>query len=604
MLEEVFKLKSSIRQKLITLLLLFTIIPFGASIVVTFLYTKESLKDQAIEENVNLLYQGKVNIDSYVKELNNLTLSVYNNLEFISYLKSANLREQPISVRSVNQVLQTILYADQSIESVDLFIEKNSQFITTSKQSSVIYSEQRKDLNFSFYEQASESPFNLYIKPNEGKNPHHSFSLHRSLQNVPSEDILAYISLQINGRKLVELSEHLYTEGNEELFIVTTEGDFVYQSSPILNERKEQDWISEVLLHEQKSGVLEWSESNEPFVLIYDTIAESRGGWKLIKIIPASTLFESAYNVAFINIIFGMLGLFLVIVATLFVSFKITNPLTVLVKNINEVKKGNMKVQFHSLGNDEIGELGDSFKSMVKKMDQLINREYKLEIENKTNQLKVLQSQINPHFLYNALQSIGTLALKSDAPKVYTLITDLSKIMRYSINTSESMVTLSQELDYLSSYLLLQKQRFEDKLDYSIIIKNDVKEVYVPKMILQPLVENYFNHGFDSHEVVGIVSVTCNKHKDKIVIEIQDNGLGVSEERLEMINTQLATNQNMVSNSGTGIGLQNVYRRLKLYYGEHTEMSLENIQTGGFNVRITLPIKMEGEILEGDHSRR
>ncbi|KMK77481.1 sensor histidine kinase [Alkalihalobacillus pseudalcaliphilus] len=588
-------MKSSIRQKLIILFLIFTIIPFGSSILVTFLYTKESLKDQTIEENAHLLYQGKVNIDSYVKELNNLSLSVYNHLDFISYLKSAEVvREQYISVSVVNQVLQTILYADQSIEALSLYIERNQQFITTSKQSSVIYSQQLNQSNVQFYQKAYEDPYNLYIKPSE-QQTNASFTLHRSLQNVPADNTLGYISLQVNGRKLEELSRHLYSSGNEELIIITPDGNSVFQSSAIIEERDEQQWIEAVSRSGQESGVIEWQETKEPFVLIYDTIADSRGGWKLIKIIPESSLFESAYDVAYINILFGILGLSLVILATFFISYKITNPLTILVKNINEVKKGNMQVHFRTLGNDEIGELGDQFKEMVQKMDQLINREYKLEIENKTNQLKALQAQINPHFLYNALQSIGTQALKSDAPKVYSLITDLSKIMRYGIHTAESFVPLSQELSYVRSYLYLQLQRFEEKLEYSIICEEELKEIPVPKMLLQPLVENFFNHGFEQGEQAGKVTITCVQKERHIQIEVKDNGIGISAERLAQIQKQLKNPEPMESSSGNGVGLQNVYRRLKLYYNDQAHLELLKDLSGGFLVRLTIPNRTESD---------
>ncbi|MFK4996656.1 sensor histidine kinase [Bacillus sp. N9] len=132
--------------------------------------------------------------------------------------------------------------------------------------------------------------------------------------------------------------------------------------------------------------------------MIYNKIADSAGGWMLIKRIPYTTLYESAIQVALINILFGVIGLCLVILATFFVSFKITSPIRVLLEQIRQVEKGNMNVNFQSLGNDEIGYLGARFKEMIAKMNRLINREYKLEIENKTNQLKVLQSQINPHF--------------------------------------------------------------------------------------------------------------------------------------------------------------------------------------------------------------
>ena len=171
-----------------------------------------------------------------------------------------------------------------------------------------------------------------------------------------------------------------------------------------------------------------------------------------------------------------------------------------------------MNVKFQSLGNDEMGYLGARFNEMIGKINRLINREYKLEIENKTNQLKVLQSQINPHFLYNALQSIGTIALKNNVPQIYSLINHLSKIMRYSMNMDQDVVPLANELNYIEAYLLLQKERFGDQLDYKINATEEVKPVLIPKMVIQPIIENYFKHGFDDRYGVGAILVECNKN--------------------------------------------------------------------------------------------
>jgi two-component system sensor histidine kinase YesM len=120
---------------------------------------------------------------------------------------------------------------------------------------------------------------------------------------------------------------------------------------------------------------------------------------------------------------------------------------------------------------------------MIGKINHLINREYKLELENKTNQLKALQSQLNPHFLYNALQSIGTLALKKNVPQVYSLVTHLSKIMRYGMNMDEDMVPLTKEIDYIKAFLLLQKERFGDQFEYSLQFDKEDLTIRVPKMI-------------------------------------------------------------------------------------------------------------------------
>ncbi|WP_231686940.1 sensor histidine kinase [Bacillus sp. JCM 19034] len=251
-----------------------------------------------------------------------------------------------------------------------------------------------------------------------------------------------------------------------------------------------------------------------------------------------------------------------------------------------------MKVQFGSLGNDEIGVLGERFKSMITKINTLINREYKLELENRTNQLKVLHSQVNPHFLYNTLQSIGTSALKKQVPEVYTSLTELSHIMRYSMNMDEDVVSLQQELNYTNAYLLLQKQRFDESFQYTIDVDDDVLSWRVPKMIIQPIIENYFKHGFDTREHVGELMIVGFEKEHELTIIISDNGAGISMERLMEVYSYIYSNQQR-NNAGSNIGLKNIYARLQLYYGTRAEMLLDNRDEGGLIVTMRLPKEME-----------
>lgn len=338
-------------------------------------------------------------------------------------------------------------------------------------------------------------------------------------------------------------------------------------------------------------------------VMMYDRLTPSAGGFLLVKRVPYATLHESAVNVAQINISFGIIGLSLVILATFFISLKITSPIRMLLANIQEIEKGNMDVRFGKFPEDEVGLLGMRFQRMMEKINDLINREYKLEIENKTNQLKVLQSQINPHFLYNALQSIGTVALRHKVPQIYTLVTHLSKIMRYAMNTDEDIVSLAKEMNYTKAFLLLQKERFGDQLQYAIDVDEELLHVNVPKMILQPIIENYFKHGFDIREGVGKIQIVGQKKGSKLLLTVSDNGVGVTKERLVEIYEHFHAGNMSRDGEQTNIGLKNVYTRLQLYYGKEADLRLENNQDGGLIVTIMLPIEMEGENDESDDRR-
>jgi two-component system, sensor histidine kinase YesM len=608
-LEAIPVIKKSIRNKLIVLLLVTTIVPFGSSIIITYFYTKEYLKNQAIQENSNLLYQGKLNLESYINEINQLTLSLYNNPDFINYLRSSNSRDHYYSIDIVKNVISTILYAEDNIERVHIAFAKDDRIISASKRSTVVFSKKLKRVNEQSYEKAKNSSFNMYIEPmhkqlftSKNETQKNVISIHRSFTNIPSDEVLAYITLEISPDKIYEISENLYNRDAEEFFILSPEGDLIYRSDYGMSNQQDQEWIKKILETENESGTIEWKDDSFNGVMIYDQMSPSAGGWRLVKRVSYAALYESAFRVAGINIMFGIIGLSLVVLATLFVSVKITSPIKALLKNIQEVEKGNMKVQFESFGEDEIGMLGHRFKQMIEKINHLINREYKLELENKTNQLKVLQSQINPHFLYNALQSIGTVALKNKVPQIYSLITHLSKIMRYGMNMNEDIVPLMKEINYNKAFLLLQKERFGDHLEYDIQVDDEVKNVKVPKMLLQPIIENYFKHGFDIRDGIGEIKVECRKTDDYLHISVSDNGIGIAENHLKEIYEYFQAGSIRRDGEQTNIGLKNVYTRLKLYYGESARLQLENKQEGGLLVTIILPISVEGGKNESTHS--
>ncbi len=588
-------IKKSIRNKLIVLLLLTTIIPFGSSIVITYFHTKNYLEDQVVKENSNLLFQGRVNLENYINELNGLTLSLYNNPDFMNYLRNSNNTNNYLTIGIVKNVMQTILYAEENINSVTLTFAEDNRMVTASKRSTVVFSKTLDSEKRDIFQKAKENPFNMYIEPvnvNEPKNK--TISIHRSFTNVPSEEVLAYITLKITPENILEISRNLYNEDSEEFYLLSPEGTLIYSSNADISvNEKSQNWIDKVIYSNKEKGVLEWKEDSFNGVMIYDRIPYSAGGWYLVKRVPYTTLYESAFNVAKINIMFGVIGLLLVILATLFVSFKITSPIRILSQNIQQVEEGKMEVQFDSLGKDEIGILGYRFKQMVEKVNHLINREYRLQLENKTNQLKVLQSQLNPHFLYNALQSIGTVALKNNVPQIYTLVTHLSKIMRYGMNMEEDIVPLIKEINYTKAFLLLQKERFGENLHYSIELEEEISNVAVPKMLLQPIIENYFKHGFDIREGVGSISIECKQVQDDLVIAVRDNGVGVSDQRLKEIYQHFEEGKRSIDEEESNIGLKNVYVRLKLYYENRASLQLTNLEDGGFEVSIKLPIHEE-----------
>jgi two-component system sensor histidine kinase YesM len=163
--------------------------------------------------------------------------------------------------------------------------------------------------------------------------------------------VLAFITVEVSTERVLELSENLYNKENEEFFILSRTGELIYSSNEeVFAKQAEQKWIGAVMESDKERGTMEWQNDSFYGMMMYEQTPAAVGGWILVKRVPYTTLYENAFTVTKINILFGVLGLSLVILATLFVSFKITSPIRVLLQNIQQVKEGNMKVQFESLG--------------------------------------------------------------------------------------------------------------------------------------------------------------------------------------------------------------------------------------------------------------
>ena len=588
-------IRTSLRNRLVILLLAISVLPFASSVLFTYFYTRDSLKDQFVQENVNLLSLGKVHLGSYMDELMDITLTFYSDPAFIAFLRTAHQANDYETFWTVRNRLTQVLYANEGIRRVSIALVKDNRTILVSK-SQVTFSG-ITDVQRENFAKVDRSPNRIHIETarggsGAGQAKSRTFTIMRSLTDAPKSDLLAYFTIEIATDQVAEIGRKLYTDGQEHFSILTSEGEPVFVSDA---GGSDPELIERVAASREERGTLVWGRGDRRGIVIYDRIDRADGGWILLKSIPYDNLFRQGDRITQINIAFGVVGISLAVVAALLFSFRITSPLRILVENIRRIEKGKMEVGFKSLGHDEIGVLGESFRQMIGRINHLIDREYKLEIENKTNQLKVLQSQINPHFLHNALQSIGSLALKNRGAEVYNLVTNLSKIMRYSMNTDEDKVTLKREVANSEAFLLLHKERYCDEFEYTLDFEQDALHALLPKMLLQPVIENYFKHGIGKEAGrKGYLRVEGRKDGDTLVIQIADNGPGIEPGRMKELERRFREQARSEPGEEANIGLRSVYFRLKLYYGARGILYLDNPEEGGLLVKIRLPLEFEG----------
>ena len=307
-------------------------------------------------------------------------------------------------------------------------------------------------------------------------------------------------------------------------------------------------------------------------------------GWKIYTMVPYSDISAQVQSLNHSILLSIILCNLLILVCLLVVSLAITAPVKKLIEAMREVQQGNFDYRIDNKRSDEMGRLMETFNYMVFKIDMLIKEVYQEKLAQKNTELEALQSQINPHFLYNTLDTINWMLLEKKEYEISGIVVSLGEMMKYAISRSSRTVALREEIRHVSNYLLIQKERMEDKLEYEIDIPHQYESVQVPRLILQPLVENAIIHGI---ETGGKVSIRVYERVEDggCWLEVSDNGAGMDEEQLKRLRDG-TTEMRMDHRS---IGVENVNKRIRLYYGEEFGLMIESRLGEGTVIRFCIP---------------
>lgn len=596
-------LSKSIQNKLILLLLASTVIPSVISTAVIYFYTTESLKHRVLDENSQLLYQGGTNIINYMDNIRQMTLALYNNpflynivekglsdyeSELTLYSGLSNLSkmvDETLQVYYFNSINQhSYLYVNNSFiraaTGVNLELDTFEQDIFERENYSIEPTHIIDNYNI---RQAYTNYSNKYV-----------ISAHRQLIHYPSGESMGNLSVDVGISQIYSMCNQLFVSGNEDLYLYDHNGKIIFSSDPssISGQTLLSPWRQQIGNAAGTQGTFEFSNDDFKGIVIYQSLTMDGAEWTLAKLIPYSELFSHARQLVFIQSLIAIVCLVVIVIATLWISFHFTKPIRQLTHHISRVRAGHLNEELHIDREDEIGMLADNFSNMMETINEFIIREYQLKLINKTNELKVLQSQINPHFLNNVLQTIGSLALKAGVPKVYELLASLAQMMHYNMSTSETVVALGKEIEYVEDYLNLQSNRFMGNLRFEFHIDDSTARLNVPKMIIQPIVENYFKHGF-FNPGQGFLSISSRIEDGFLKITVEDNGIGIPEEQRFQLQEKLDKEHQLESHGSSSIGLINVMSRLRLYFGDESTISLMQREPHGLCVILKIPLHQD-----------
>lgn len=312
--------------------------------------------------------------------------------------------------------------------------------------------------------------------------------------------------------------------------------------------------------------------------------------WSVVGVIPKSEFF---YN-KIIMLASVIVAMILTLVAAFFAAYKLADrevkPLKKLISLMEVVKKGDFSVRMKTKREDEIGNLADSFNEMVVTIDQLMKKEYEDQQKLRAAELKALQAQINPHFLYNTLDSINWLSREQDNERIRKMVLALTQFFKIGLSRGRDIITLEEEIAHASSYLTIQNIRYQDQFTYEINLPRELNNYRIMKLTLQPLVENAIYHGIKVKEGKGHLAIDVEEQSDNIMIKVTDDGVGMSEERLSaLMNTiQKGTGEKVES-----YGLANVEERIKVMFGGEYGLSFFSRLGEGTQVIVTIPKLVE-----------
>lgn len=602
-------IRNSIRNKLILFLLLATLIPFITSIVVSYFFTKQKVIEDTIKNNAALISQGKTNLIHYLNGVTQASLTLYTGqpLSETGQLYDILLRQQDIDYMSDKVIasgLQVMSHSIKEIKQVYLYANVSDR--------SYLMVNDFKGTSIGKYDQMPAFPANkaVYFETTHESNsygiplkdyfaPSPVLSMHRKILYSPNNTEIGELVIDIGLDLISEICRNLYTHDEEELYIFDQAGKIVFGPDPTMwGQTLDTKWADEAIHSLAPNGSYEWSKGAYAGMNVYEKMVTDSVNWTIVKRLPYAQLTKNAKQLTVINSFVLTLFLMIVIIGTIYISIRFTAPIKKLIRYITRIQAGQKNSEIELTRTDELGILANRFHTLMQNLDQMVMREYRLELANKSNQLMALQAQINPHFLNNALQSIGTLALQHDAPKIYALISYLAKMMHYSMNTSESVVPLRKELDHIKSYLELQKQRFEHQFSIEYQIEESTQALIIPKMMLQPLVENYFKHGFKPGADNGLLRIQSSRgvdaeRRDLLVIVVEDNGAGMTDERMQEVKSRLSAPP---LGNETCIGLRNVLTRIQLYFTNDASLQIEHAEPQGLRIIITIPLQKEDHI--------
>lgn len=577
--------KISLKAKLMCILILFCFLPI--SIIGFFSYKNHanSLKEKLISNSQIKVRELSDIMSKRIEKLNNYSLQIlYDRRIYNTYSRLSIHKNDYLEQSEFQKYLQSILFSKDELSEILIRFstDKNVfQINRTLVQNTVGY-KHLDDLYRSALEGAGRPVW--YVAQSEGKTTGIFITKIIYDLNDASREI-GLIVFKVEENFLFELFGNPIPYEWQGISIFDKNGVELFGTD---NSKAS----IELLGIPDSQGVYAAKSKNDSIFYIQKQMQPL--DWKLVVSISSNTLFKEirAMLRLILLLCLSTIPICLILINRVYIDF--IKPINLLTSKMKQIENGAIGITIESLRNDELGYVFRTFNTMSLQINNLINKVYRVQIAMKEAEMKALQAQINPHFLYNSLESINMKAQILGSDEISEMISALSAIIEANLNRdNENVISLRREVDYINNYKLLIHKRFRQKICFHLNIPPELLNCSIPKLIIQPIIENAVYHGLERKKGSGSIALSIEKQGEDLLIIVSDDGIGIDGKLLGRLRTHLSNilteeSENQYQNSSR-IGIINVHKRIRLFYGEKYGLNIESKVGEGTTVVIRLP---------------
>ena len=554
------------------------------------------------EEN---LVNMEAYLNSYLEEVDSIAKNVNYNYYLQDYLETVIKEEDDYVDSGIGKNMRSYEMSSQAFSDTLLSRADISSIMIFGKKKMLLnrsmYTYQKVALDYSkldWYAKAVAKPQDAIIT---GPNRHSFFdtddeviSLSREVQSYENGTFRGVILINLNMNKITEICNSFQEKQENFICIINDKGELVYEQQNgrerFAFDEKENRQELNTALGKTKESCFRLNYRGEKYLVTRTDMKTT--GWTLVSMVPYKSVMAETMAISGVMILAVAITLIVTLLLLNRILTGVVKPLKKLEKYMVQVNPDNMDQRMEILTDDEIGHLSMKFNQMMDRIRNLKEQVIEEQEDKRKYELQALQAQINPHFLYNTLDSIIWMAETNDS-NIVAMTEALAKLFRISLNKGNEEISLERELEHVKNYLIIQSMRYADKFTYEISAEPGVERCRTIKLILQPIVENCIYHGIKKKRGTGKITIRAYRREQNLIIEVSDDGCGMPEEICRKILSDEIESENI---SGSGIGVKNVNERIQLRFGKKYGLSYSSEEGVGTTVTYVLPYNEGGSI--------